>query len=62
MFLNSTWGQRVKYGKEIQLMHYISKEFIEATISTSDIDKSTYKVKLSNSYNSGMLFKLKPKY
>ena len=56
------WGKRVKYGKDIQLQHYISKEFLEATYLTSEIDKSTYKVQLSNVFTSGMLFKFSPKY
>jgi hypothetical protein len=43
-------------------MHFISKEFIEATCNTSNIDKSTYKIQLASKYSYGMLFKLVPKY
>ena len=43
-------------------MHYISKEFIEATRNTSNIDKSTYMIQLASKYSYGMLFKLVPKY
>ena len=61
-FLKQSWGERVKFGKEIQLMHFISKEFIEATCNTSNIDKSTYKIQLASNFCYGMLFKLIPKY
>ena len=50
------------FGKEVQLQHYISKEFVEATVNTSTYDKSTYRVRLGSKYSAGMLFKFIPKY
>jgi len=55
-------GVPVVYGAEIQLMHICSKSFLTARVACSDSDKSAYKFELHQEVNSGMPFKLLPRY
>mmetsp|Transcript_9608 Transcript_9608/g.8277 ORF Transcript_9608/g.8277 Transcript_9608/m.8277 type:complete len:85 (-) Transcript_9608:496-750(-) len=43
-------------------MHLNSEQFINGKISCSETDKSAYKFELSDEYNSGMVFRIYPKY
>jgi len=43
-------------------MHFDSKEFLNGKVSASDSDKSAYKFELTDIPNSGMVFKIIPKF
>lgn len=43
-------------------MHYSSKSFLSSRVACSDSDKSAYKFELVNEFNSGMAFKLLPRF
>jgi len=55
-------GVPVVYGAEIQIMHICSKSFLTAKVACSESDKSAYKFELFDEVNSGMTFKLLPRY
>jgi len=60
--LSSVLGVPVVYGADIQIMHINSQSFLTAKVACSDSDKSAYKFELFNEVNSGMTFKLLPKF
>lgn len=55
-------GQTVTFGSEIQLMHKDSGLFLTGKAVTADTDKSAYRLELSSTYSSGMVFKVISKF
>lgn len=60
--LNGVIGQEVTYGSEVQFLHADSKLFLNGKILCSESDTSAYKFELTDSFNTGMLFKIVPRF
>lgn len=55
-------GTVVRYGSEIQLMHFDSQSFVTATSDASQTDKVGYSCYLDSWYDPGMIFMLLPRF
>jgi len=55
-------GTMVKYGAEVQLMHYDSNTFVASSSDSSQTEKIGYTCFLGGWFTAGMIFKLLPKY
>ena len=55
-------GEKVTYGDEVQLVHYDSGMFVEASKTCADFDKSSNLVRLVDTGSKGVYFTIEPRY
>jgi hypothetical protein len=60
--IEESLGNVVRYGAEIQLMHYDSHSFVNATSDASQTEKIGYSCYLDTWYDPGMIFTLLPRF
>jgi hypothetical protein len=60
--IEESLGNVVRYGAEIQLMHYDSQSFVTATSDASQTERIGYSCYLDSWYDPGMLFVLLPRF